>query len=156
MSDNKIQTGSLVLYKIRPAIVEGVGEKFEIRFEDGRTKRVRQKDIKLLHPGPVKDFSELAEPPGNLEEAWELLEGEETTLPELAELIYGEYSPASAGATWRLLDEELYFEGSLQSIRGRSAAAVRELQEARERKAREAREQAEFLERLQRGELLDG
>ncbi len=156
MSDNKIQTGSLVLYKIRPAIVEGVGEKFEIRFEDGRTKRVRQKDIKLLHPGPVKDFSELAEPPGNLEEAWELLEGEETTLPELAELIYGEYSPASAWATWRLLDEGLYFEGSLQSIRGRSAAAVRELQEARERKAREAREQAEFLERLQRGELLDG
>ena len=155
MSDSKIQTGSLVLYKIRPAIVEGVGDKFEIRFEDGRTKRVRQKDIKLLHPGPVKEFSELAEPSGNLEEAWELLEGEETTLPELAELIYGDYTPASAWATWRLLDEGLYFEGGLQNIRGRSAEAVRALQEERQRKEREAREQAEFLERLQQGELRD-
>jgi len=155
VSDSKIQTGSLVLYKVRPAIVDGVGEKFEIRFEDGRTKRVRQKDIKLLHPGPLKDFSELAEPSGNLEEAWELLEGEETALPELAELIYGKYTPASAWATWRLLDQGLYFEGGLQSIRGRSAEAVRRLQEERERKAREAREQAEFLERLQQGELLD-
>lgn len=155
MSDNKIQTGSLVLYKIRPAIVEGVGEKYEIRFEDGRTKRVRQKDIRLLHPGPVKDFSELAEPSGNLEEAWELLEGEETTLAELAELIFGEYSPAAAWATWRVLDEGLYFEGSPKAMRGRSAEAVRQLREEQERRQREAREQAEFMERLQRGELLE-
>jgi len=157
VSENKIQTGSLVLYKIRPAIVESVGEKYEIRFEDGRVKRVRQKDIRLLHPGPARGFDEVLEgPEGDPREAWELLQGETVSLAELAELIYGDYTPAAAWAAWQLLQEDLWFEGSVNAIRARDAETVARIREERERKAREAEEQAAFLERLQRGELVEG
>ncbi|HHH13720.1 MAG TPA: RNB domain-containing ribonuclease, partial [Thiolapillus brandeum] len=156
MSENKIQTGSLVLYKIRPAIVESVGEKYEIRFEDGRVKRVRQKDIRLLHPGPARGFDEVLEgPEGDPREAWELLQGESVSLAELAELVYGDYTPAAAWAAWQLLQEDLWFEGSVNAIRARDAETVARIREERERKVREAEEQAAFLERLQRGELAE-
>ncbi len=155
-SENKIQSGSLVLYKIRPALVESVGEKYEIRFQDGKTKRVRRKDIRLLHPGPVKDLeSALAGPAGDPQEAWELLQGEVVSLAELAELVYGGYTPASAWAAWRLLQEDLWFEGSVNAVRSRDAETVARLREERERKAREAEEQAAFMERLKKGRLAD-
>ncbi len=142
-----------MLYKIRPAVVASVGDKIEIRFEDGKTKRVRDKDISLLHPGPGVDLGALDAGEGNLEEAWELLEGEQASLEEVAELVYGEYTPASAWGVWQLLRDGLYFEGSVRSIRGRKAQAVADDRAARERKAREAQEWADFLERVQQGKL---
>lgn len=60
---------SLVLYKIRPARVLRVGEKIEIELEGGQTKRVRAKDLELLHPGPLGSLSELAPPDGEPDEA---------------------------------------------------------------------------------------
>ncbi len=44
--------------------------------------------------------------------AWEILAGETTNLAELAELIYGAYTPASAWAAWELLVDGLYFRGT--------------------------------------------
>ncbi len=142
-----------MLYKIRPAVVETVGEKIEIRFEDGKTKRVRDKDISLLHPGPGVDLGMLNDLKGNVEEAWELLEGEQASLEEVAELVYGEYTPTSAWATWKLLRDGLYFEGSVRNIRGRKADAVAADKAAREQKAREEQEWADFLERVANGRL---
>ena len=142
-----------MLYKIRPAVVETVGEKIEIRFEDGKTKRVRDKDISLLHPGPGVDLGMLNGLKGNVEEAWELLEGEQASLEEVAELVYGEYTPTSAWATWKLLRDGLYFEGSVRNIRGRKADAVAADKAAREQKAREEQEWADFLERVANGRL---
>ena len=96
---------SLVLYKNGPARVTQIGDKLEIELEDGRQLRVRPKDVSLLHPGPVRGFGELNTlSPGEIEAACELLDGESTTLPELAELIFGAYTPATAWATWRLLE----------------------------------------------------
>ena len=62
-----------MLYKIRPAIVTAVTDKIEIALE-GSTKRVREKDIKLLHPGPLESLEMLQPPAGSVEEAWELME----------------------------------------------------------------------------------
>jgi len=142
-----------VLYKIRPAVVTSVGEKIEIHFADGKGKRVREKDISLLHPGPGVDLNALDTVQGNVQEAWELLEGEQASLQEVAELVYGDYTPASAWGVWNLLHDGLYFEGSVRSIRGRKADAVAKDKAAREQKAREAREWDEFLQRVQQGEL---
>ena len=153
MSDQTISSGSLVLYKIHPAIVQSVGEKYEIRLPDGKAKRVRRKDIQLLHPGPVAGFGDIEGAQGDPIEAWELLQGETFTLAELAELAYGEFTPAAAWAAWRLLREDLWFEGTPDAIRARDEETVERLRDERERKAREAREQAAFLERLKAGRL---
>ncbi|HDY83026.1 MAG TPA: RNB domain-containing ribonuclease [Halieaceae bacterium] len=153
MTEARIKPGSLVLYKIRPAVVETMAEKIEIRFEDGKTKRVRDKDIALLHPGPVRDLKDLEVGEGNVEEAWELLQGEETGLAEVAELVYGEYTPASAWQTWQLLKDGLYFEGSIGKLRARRAEAVEKERAERVRKETLEQEWAAFLQRVKQGQL---
>ncbi len=154
MSDS-IRTGSLVLYKSHPALVAGVADKIEIKLQAGKNKRVRPKDIVLLHPGPASSFAALDAGEGNVEEAWELLEGEQATLVELAELLYDEFTPAAAWGAWQLLHEGLYFEGELDNIRCRSAEAMAAEQEARDAKAREAREWDAFIERVGKADLQD-
>ena len=122
MSSVSLRPGSLVLYKIHPAIVSAVTEKIEIRLADGKTKRVRDKDVLLLHPGPLDSLAALDVGPPAIDEAWELLEGETVPLADLAELLFGEFSPAAAWGAWQVLQDGLYFEGDLSEIRRRSAA----------------------------------
>ncbi|QQS53203.1 MAG: RNB domain-containing ribonuclease [Candidatus Competibacteraceae bacterium] len=142
---------SLVLYKNGPARVASLGDKLEIELEDGRSLRVRPKDVLPLHPGPLRGLRELDLPPGEVEAACELLEGEQTTLPDLAELIYGAYTPAAAWATWRLLDEGLYFQGTPEAIVVRPLAEVAQERVAREAKAAERETWNEFLSRARAG-----
>lgn len=153
MSETKIQSNSLVLYKIRPALVASVADKIEIVFEGGNSKRVREKDISLLHPGPAHDFNFLDQPTADVQEAWELLEGEQASLAEVAEIVFGDYTPATAWSTWGLLADGLYFEGSIKVMRGRKAEAVKLELEARAAKQAEQREWDEFLQRLRSGGL---
>ncbi|MBK1718247.1 ribonuclease catalytic domain-containing protein [Thiocystis violacea] len=139
---------SLVLYKVRPARVVGVGEKIEIELDGGQSKRVRPKDIELLHPGPLRHLSELAPQEGAPTEAWELLEGSETTLRDLAELAFNDFTPATAWAAWQLVAEGLAFTGTPGAIQARCREVVE-----RERAERAAKEAAErdwqsFLERM--------
>ncbi len=52
---------SLALYKNRPALVLEIKDRdpkdrIEIRLEDGSSLRVRDKDLALLHEGPVKEL----------------------------------------------------------------------------------------------------
>ena len=146
---------SLVLYKIHPARVVSLGEKIEIEVEGG-SKRVRPKDITPLHPGPLKRLADLGEPgSGQLEEAWELLEGADTNLKELAELVYGDFTPASAWAVWKLLDEGLYFEGTPELIRPRAREAIEHDRAERAAKAQAEQAQAEFMARLAQGRIVD-
>ncbi|MDG4554318.1 MAG: RNB domain-containing ribonuclease [Candidatus Competibacter sp.] len=142
---------SLVLYKNGPARVASLGDKLEIELEDGRSLRVRPKDVLLLHPGPLRGLRELDLPPGEVEAACELLEGERTTLPDLAELVYGAYTPAAAWATWRLLDEGLYFQGAPEAIVVRPLAEVARERAAREAKVAEQYAWNEFLSRARAG-----
>ncbi|WP_242482445.1 RNB domain-containing ribonuclease [Thiocystis violacea] len=140
---------SLVLYKVRPARVVSLGEKVEIELDGGQNKRVRPKDIELLHPGPLRNLSELVPQEGELSEAWELLEGAETTLKDLTELAFDAFTPATAWAAWQLVAEGVTFSGTPASIQARTRDVVE-----RERAERAAKEAAErdwkaFLERMQ-------
>ncbi|MCC9004346.1 MAG: hypothetical protein LM549_17250, partial [Candidatus Competibacter sp.] len=54
---------SLVLYKGGPARVVAIGDKLEIELQDGRSLRVRPKDVTLLHPGPLAGVRDLINPP---------------------------------------------------------------------------------------------
>lgn len=152
---SRLAVGSLVLYKIRPAKVKDLSDKIEIELEGGATKRVRDKDIELLHPGPLASLRELGPKTGNPEECLELLEGETTNIRELSDLLYGEYTPATAWATWQLVLEGVYFRGDPQAIEPRSLDEIRMEQEERARK--EAQQQAweGFLQRMQEGSMLE-
>ncbi|MCB1918362.1 MAG: RNB domain-containing ribonuclease [Candidatus Competibacteraceae bacterium] len=146
-----IPQNSLVLYKNGPARVAELGDKLDIELEDGRSLRVRLKDVLLLHPGPVRNLSELTMPAGEVEAACELLDGGQTTLPELAELIYGAYTPSAAWSTWRLVDEGLYFQGTPEAINVRPLAEVEQERAIREAKAAEREAWNGFLQRARAG-----
>lgn len=139
---------SLVLYKIRPARVMSIGEKIEIELDGGQSKRVRAKDVELLHPGPLRNLSELAPQQGELTEAWELLEGSETTLKELAELAFNRFTPATAWATWQCVAEGLNFVGRPHAIQVRTRELIEREQAERDAKAAAERDWQRFLERM--------
>ncbi len=146
------QVDSLVLYKSHPARVVALGEKIEIELSDRQTKRVRPKDIALLHPGPLRSLTELEPCEGEIEEAWALLEGGDTDLKELTELVFDRFTPAGCWAVWQQVASGDYFTGTPAEIQVRSREEVE-----RNRAARAAREAAEadwraFLERMQRGQ----
>lgn len=141
-------TNSLVLYKVHPARVLAVGEKIEIELPGGETKRVRPKDVELLHPGPLRSLNDLVTPTGEPEAAWELLEGGETTLSELAELAFDAFTPASAWAAWQLVADGLSFSGTPAAIRVRTRAEVERDRAERDAKANAERDWQAFLARM--------
>jgi exoribonuclease-2 len=153
MLDMTTVQGSLVLYKNRPARVAHAGEKFEIELEDGKTLKVRPKDIILMHPGPLHSLGELEEPPGDVETAWELLAGSTTSLAELAELIYGAFTPATAWAAWQLVSAGLYFRGTPETVEVCSVEEVVRVQAAREARVAEEQAWTTFLEHLRTGKI---
>ncbi|MBK1648543.1 exoribonuclease II [Rhabdochromatium marinum] len=148
---------ALVLYKTRPARVRALDDKIELELEGGQSKRVRPKDVRLLHPGPVRRLEELKSgleldphsDSGPVSEAWELLDGETTTLADLAELICGEASPAAVWATWQVVQEGPLFEGEPEAIRPRSAEAIAQERAQREAKARAEQDWAAFVARVE-------
>ena len=143
---------SLVIYKNRPALVNGA-EGENIIVHGGAAAKVREKDIELLHPGPctLKELEENA-PSGNVREVWELLLETEapSSLKEMSELIYGTYTPRSAWAAYELLREDFYFSGNISSLKPRSREAVEEDEKKREEKQRESGERAAFFEKLKK------
>ena len=154
--------GSLVLYKSGPAKVLECGAKIEIQLAKGKTVKVRPKDITALHPGPVADLAGLRrgsaglpdEPSEQtLEEVGEMLDGEPVSLTDLAELVYGDFSPVTAWATWLLLIQGLYFEGTVDAIRARPMEDVARDREERARKEAEKAAWNGFLERAESGKI---
>ena len=156
-----ISEKSLVIYKNRPALVSSIeGEKLNITVfaqGAGESFKVREKDLELLHPGPCSpaDLEEAAPPEdrqANAKEAWELLLSDAADVPlkELAELLYGAFSPRSALAAWALLREGLYFTGDSKAIRARPRETVEGEQKKRDEKERESGDRAAFLEKLKK------
>ncbi|GIX46116.1 MAG: exoribonuclease II [Candidatus Tectimicrobiota bacterium] len=147
----EIREGSLVLYKNRPARVAAASERLEIELEAGKTLKVRPKDVVLLHPGPLRHLGELQPQAGEVETAWELLQGSPTCLEELAELVYGAYTPATAWAAWQLVAEGLYFRGTPEAIRVRSPEEVAQERAARAARAAEEAAWSAFLAHVREG-----
>lgn len=152
----EIAESSLVLYKNRPARVVRAGERLEIELENGPTVRVRTKDVVLLHPGPLASLRGLQVLTGEIYATWEILAGQETTLADLAELAYGEFSPASAWAAWQVVTDGLYFSGWPDKLHAAWPEEVQAQQAARAAKLAEENAWAELLARVRSGMLIDG
>jgi exoribonuclease II len=156
--NKKIPTGALVVYKGKPAIVIFEGEKIEIELEGSRLN-VRHKDIALIHPGPIKTLKDLIPAKryfsaNDIETAWEILAGEKTDIPELAELISGDFNPVSAWAAWELVQEGYYFRGeSPDSITAGSHEEVLKRKEIQEEKEAEEKRWVGFIERASQRNL---
>ena len=151
----EFSVGSLALYKVRPARVVAVTDKIEIELEGGKNKRVRDKDVQLLHPGPCRALSELEVRHADIEESWELLDGEQVDLADLAELIFGEYTPATAWSAWQYVADGLYFEGSPECIVARPAERIVADREARERKQAAKQAWDDMIARLKSGRMAE-
>ena len=156
-----INEKSLVIYKNRPALVSGFdGDKINISCPGGDTLKVREKDLEVIFKGPcvLKDLEaepSAGEPPkadGDIREVWELLSENNSliTLKELAELAYGNFSPATALAAYELLKDGLFFAGSTGAITTRSPKEVEDTLKKREEKQRDSGERAAFLEKLKK------
>jgi exoribonuclease-2 len=153
MSTVSLRKDSLVLYKNRLALVKQLGDKLKIRPEgSNKALKVRPKDVTLLHPGPVRRLDELEPQQGEVQTAWEILAGDSTNLAELAELIYGDYTPSTAWAAWQLVDEGLYFHGQPDAVQARLPEDVEQERAARQARAAERRAWAAFLDRVQAGQ----
>ena len=148
-----IVENALVVYKNKPALVKDLGDgKITISLADGEKVKVREKDIEMIHPGPVRDFYgiEAGAPEASVQEAWELLldEGSPVPLSELAALVFGEYTPSSAYASYCLLKDGLYFSGGADAVSPRGRNEVKADEAKRGEKQRETGERTQFLERL--------
>jgi exoribonuclease-2 len=152
MADLPLRPNGLVLYKNRPGRISRVGpKKIEIATDDGRRLSVRPKDVLLLHPGPLESLARLVRPEGDLDTAWEILAGEKTTIAELADLAFGEYTPATAWAVWEAITDGLYFSGQPEEVEVHSAGEVAIEQAAREAKEAGRKAWSEFVDRLAGG-----
>jgi exoribonuclease-2 len=138
MCADNLQINSLVLYKTRPARVMSIAEKIEIELGPKSSKKVRAKDIHLLHPGPFTDLKSLNNEMVDVSEAWELLEGESTSFSDLMELVFENPSPQEVWSLWQVIADGLYFEGTIDELRPRSMEQIEvDLRIREERKAAE-------------------
>jgi exoribonuclease-2 len=146
---HEFKSHSLVLYKNAPAIIDQVGDKISIQLAGGKNVKVRVKDIKLLHPGPLKNLSDLNQTPqGDVEEAWELVQGETVDLTELAELIYGEASPVTVWQAWLEFHAAIHFTGSIEQITARTEAEVEAIVSKQREKEQAAARWQDYLQRV--------
>jgi exoribonuclease-2 len=148
-----INEGSLVIYKGKPAIVkERADGKITISLHNKEQVKVRDKDIDLIHSGPIKSLSQIEEriSEAAIREVWELLadEGASLSLKDLAALICSEYTPDSALAAYNALRDGLYFSGTITAIVPRPVNEVEAEETKRNEKLRETNERARFLERI--------
>jgi exoribonuclease-2 len=161
-----ISENALVVYKNKPALIkEKTADKLLIALAGGDTVKVRDKDIEMIHPGPLKNLNGIGEgatvspdvvvSASNVRETWELLlaEGQELSLKELAELAFGTYSPATAWAAFSLLLDGLYFTGTADAICPRQREQVEADEKKRAEKQQASGERGLFLERLKNRRL---
>ena len=153
MSEAAIRENSLVLYRARPARVQRADEKLSLELEGGESAKVRAKDVTPLHPGPLRNLAELRTPAGDVQTAWEILAGSDTTLAELAELAYGAFTPSSAWAAWQLVTEGLYFHGTPERIAACTADEVARTQAARAAEVAEKQAWEAFVARAKAGKV---
>ena len=133
-----------------------MGDKLDLDIQGGESARVRPKDIVLLHPGPVQSLGELTPQRGDVQSAWELLAGSETTLPELADLIYGAFTPAAAWAAWQLVSDGLFFRGTPAQITACSPDEVEHKQQARRAEAADLAAWAGVSQRVRQQQTAPG
>jgi len=150
-----INENALVIYKNKPAIVKDRADgKFTIILQNNEQVKVRDKDIELIHPGPVKDFKQIESGFSEkiIRETWELLlddnEDAALSLKELASLIGGEFTPSSAFGVFTLLKDGLFFTGDIDTITPRTKQEAEAEELKRNEKLRETGERSKYLEQI--------
>jgi exoribonuclease-2 len=145
-----LRAQSLALYKNRPALVLEIKDRIEIRLEDGSSLRVRDKDLALLHEGPVKELPQGLSN-GDFETARRMLApGASLAWSDLAELVFGDSGPAQVLACWQEANLGLLFKiEDGRPLPLDDEAVAREAQK-KARKEGEAAERAAFVERARK------
>jgi exoribonuclease II len=150
-----IDENALVVYKNKPALVKEIsGGKITISLQNAEQIKVRDKDIELIHPGPVKNFNEIDDIPSEdeaVKEAWELMIDDASashSLNDFTGLVFGEYNARSAYAAYCLLSDGLYFSGTVHSIVPKSREAVEAEEKKRGDKLRETGERTAVLDKI--------
>lgn len=167
-----LKIGNIVLYKDRPALIRECADKYTIEYATG-TQKVREKDICLLHEGPLSSLSALLPSAqkdeerdvlnASLNEAWELLQDENRpsfSLAEIAELAFGGFVPEKSWRIYDALAKHPHFlllppsppEQPRFSLR--SSEEAQKLLVKQDEKKREKEERAAFIERLKKRQLL--
>jgi exoribonuclease-2 len=147
-----IPPNSLVAYKNKPALARDIADKITLVLADKTTVRVREKDVELLHKGPVDALpnADAGFSPSQARELWELVSGESGALTAggLAALSGLGDTPAGAWAAYLLLKDGVYFAGTSNAMTPKSVEDVQAREAARARKATAEGERAAFLSRL--------
>lgn len=167
-----LKTGNIVLYKDRPALIRECADKYTIEYATG-TQKVREKDICLLHEGPLSSLSALFPSAQKdeerdvlnaaLNEAWELLQDENRpsfSLAEIAELAFGGFVPEKSWRIYDALAKHPHFSLLPPSPPEQPRFSLRSSEEAQkllvkqDEKKREKEERSAFIERLRKKRLL--
>ncbi len=149
-ASDRLTVGALVVYRGRPAVIRGAGTRLTVLTPEGE-RRVRPKDVRFLHPGPVP--WPLPEGPAvDLAEAYALL-GDEGEVPfaDFVELVAGSYTPEAAWAVYRALAAGPWFVLEAERVRPRDRREVEALLARERRRAEEAARYRAALERFRRG-----
>ncbi|MCD6292777.1 MAG: RNB domain-containing ribonuclease [Deltaproteobacteria bacterium] len=156
MTTTNFNIGALLLYKSQPAKLVKLGDKIEIDLlSKPVSKKVRPKDITLLHPGPITGLNILNADADDLEEARSLLSGEVTNLEEIADLVFNQTTASAIWSAWQLVTEGVHFHGSPNLIKARTDEEL--ILEKEKRAAKKARQESwhSFLERVEKKAIID-
>ncbi len=145
---------TLVLYKNQPAIITAItDDKFEITLESG-TKKVREKDIVLLHEGACSELKKVltaSVPAADFSEAAAFFDGETPSFSELTELMWDNTSAETAWAMWQAISHSPYFICTTPdkpiSIRSKEEIAALNEKQAQKEEAEHIR--SEFIKNVQ-------
>ena len=142
--------GLLAVYKGKAATVTGVSkDKIDIRCADGESRSVRQKDIEILHPGPVSSLNFASLPEPDWQEIAELAGEEGISFADFTELAYGENSAAAAWQAWNSLKEGIYFTGSVSGgVKVQDPEKTAEILSKLNEKENKKKSREELLERI--------
>ncbi len=150
-----LNIGALVVYHGKSAAIISIGkEKIEIRIEGGATRSVRPKDIEFLHAGPVTALPPQQLPDPDSAEILELMEGETLPFADFTALAYSSNSPDAAWSARKLLEEGVFFTGSIETgVSCRPPGEVAAALAARQAKADEKAAREALLDRIRSGNV---
>lgn len=151
-----IPNGALVYYKNKAALSSQDKDRIEIQFGDKSTARVREKDVELIHPGPLTRIPPAPESEADQKTAWEMTAGASLTLQELCELLYGQTNPANLLASRQLLESSLYFYLDNQTVMSRSQEELKTLIQKQQKREQDVQDRADFIKRARNNRIEDG
>lgn len=171
----KITKDSLVLYKEAPWIVKEtipLEGKIEITSLQGKTMKVREKDIILLSSGKAENLNKLSDSSylaekektldleNKIKEIWELAGGEEISFGDFSAMVFDGNDGILLWVLYKTLKESPWFTIKLTENSGlnfpvlkpNSQDTVNEQIEKKDKKQRESRLREDAIKRLKNGE----